>query len=710
MLKQEEITSPKQQIKIKNLMAIDPIDARKILITPENSSIKLDKVFKENARKLYVLYEALQSSLANLNQNNQYDLPSIEEIIRHMAIYKRSIGDRGPLPAKEELIQLASILASQKNPFIHILRKPFFTNKEIQFQTSFVAPTEDKLERVRSAYKVLIDKNINMIEALSKGNYEIDKTQMLQNSLVQANPNPRIGRIDTEFQNIYLTEKDIGKISPAISNNIRIVNQKLFENIYKPTILLGMKNKQIISLNCSDFRRKDKSIYDIVHISDSNYLKNRYTILVQSLKPNYFRQYWQKETCDSILSEYEKKNISENEYHTQIAVSLLEVLLNDTNSSNQKIQNLKYLCLEIVKLNEWQYNYDINKEKQRQQSELNKLVKVLKKANTLYHFKDKRWLIQNKQILSQIMRMKISGILACTNPHISPTEFLNNTNILYSHINIYMILRDKEITANAIKTAEKLYKKNKDIVFIRILENILQYHSENRKNLKQYIAPLYLNILDELINNSYSQLLPWWSRLFMAIFKKKLSKKKLKKLRTKLHFENKNAVAKQEKIAKTQSSLLLNKQFEKEKSEYSPMYSQTIKEDTKPSSEESSFVKNICTYLENQWKKGKYPTREILLQNSGTKKALMEKILKFVDSDAFSTRSIMPIEVHGLGTIYAPKDYLIKNRDFLIPQIIQKQKEEETYKIGDKIYFTTQQKNKNLYKSIINCLKNINYS
>ena len=167
-----ELVNAKLQQDPRKLLAFHTNDARKILIGPEGYRNLIDEAFVANGRRIYMFYEALQNSLSRTDQQGEVSYPDLKELSRYLAIHKRSLSDRSPMPSEEEILQIAMVLAGQRTPFIHILRRIVQTSSGIDFQTSFVAPTESRPEMVVTAYKDIIHEAHSVIKRIINSDFE----------------------------------------------------------------------------------------------------------------------------------------------------------------------------------------------------------------------------------------------------------------------------------------------------------------------------------------------------------------------------------------------------------------------------------------------------------------------------------------------------------------------------------------------------------
>ena len=475
------------QVESRKYLAILPTEARRILVDPRGFEDVLDSVFLENIRKMSIIYEALQNCLAGVDERNDTAYPSVQELTRHIAIHKRSVSDRTPMYTESELLQYLTVLASQVCPFIHIVRKMERTKEgELTFQTKFVAPTEDRKNRVLFAYSTILLNSGSILKNMMQKELEENYLRSLKQTLTSVAPEVRIGRIDYELRKLYITKEMLGPDYKIYIKHVQIVNNNLNQKIYKPLILGGIQSRVLITFNCEDIRaqnkEKFKKFYDIVHFAVPSYLTSRLEILLSFLNKTFFRDWWDNVKEDSLLQSRELNQINENQFNKEMVKSILEKLKINADTAPIHLINL---CLEIFKLNEWR---DLDYSKREEDNKLN----LYKTFNSLLHntgklllFKDKKLYDNYGILIVPALKGEIPNVLACTYPYIPPSKIDAKFNPFKSKRDIYLILKDKKITANAIDLAIELFEKNGDKILLYVLENIFNIHNEKKRSTQK---------------------------------------------------------------------------------------------------------------------------------------------------------------------------------------------------------------------------------
>ena len=699
----ENRTDPYQPEDMHTLLSLDPVAARKMFVSQGTGKGQLDDVFTKNLRNLSMLYEALQNSLSRLEDGGNTSYPSVQELSRYLAIYKRSIADRSSMLSETEFLRNALILAGQEPPFIHILRKAVSTEDGINFQARFAAPTKDNLDKVSKAYENTISECSSVLRQCSDKVFWTKLLHKLRHSLESLQPEVRIGRVDYLLHKCRIDENLLGIIPYDLKGYAKRVNETIHKRIYTPIILSGIRSRFLVSFNCKNMFQgsiaQGKNSYEIVHFASSDYLEQRYSILTNYLSSSFFGEWWDREAGNFLQHSLDIGEINKEQWEE----GLQQALLNKINKNPDSVPpHLVHLLLETIKLREWLLSYQMNAEQERKQAELNSLIRTLKKANTFYQIRNKQWLTENIEVLIQILRGNVPGLLGCTDPYIAPYQIAKDFNFEGTDTTAFFILKDKKAAVKAVQTAVELYENNKNSFLLHVLENLLRIRTEKREELKKYIAPLYLNTLEELLHQSYLNYLSWWSRVLLFLSRKNLSLYQMQKIRETIEEKNRKAVERSSQKNKNLEYLDLQ-----ESKENFPSLSQrpTVFQ-TAQSPEEKKLIDKCCAFLDRNWDQKQYPVRRDLLSMAGAQGDLMNKILSFVHSDALSVRSIAAIFVNGVGDIYASRNYLLRNRSRLIKTFADQSKEKESITIDEKSYLTTNQRGKNLSTAVLRYLKN----
>ena len=711
-LEQTDIESLHLERDPRKLLAFFPTDARKIFNEPARFNHIFDRNFLDYIRPLNMLYEAVQSSLMTQKSSSKFMYPTFQEVMKHLSIYKRSISDNVPVPTEEEMLNQVMILAGQKIPFIHVLRELVPDKGNFSFETTLVAPTIKHEDKVVVSYRAIVNAaNNNIRSIMSKVLTQTEYINLLNKEIQNPDIEMRKGRMDYELRKIYLDKSLLKNVFANYKGYVTKINKNIFQRIYRNLVLEGLRTNTLLSFNCDDVRKiSDLSAdqyFDIIHFSEANYLHQRYKTLCNLFSPDFFGSFWDAAEETSLRNKKENDEIDEKQYYFELS----QLILSKSRGCKPPLPpHLINLLFEVIKLSQWQNVHSANVERQKKQLELNDLGEKLKATGNLYNLQDKKWLQTSPQLFTQLLQGKVSNILACTEPYIAPEKINPEFDASAFDLDIFLILKDKNIIAKAIETVEKLYKKKGDIYLLRIIENILQYHTAPRSKLMEYVAPLYLKRLDYIVNDSYKRYLSWWARLYFKLFSKELSISKLRSLRRML--EKQQSIDMKRRMAKQKLYTPVRRHPKKSTLEIKQVASSSShkRENVEQSEEERSLITQICKFLDTQWQKGKYPTRSQLFNLAEGQTDLLQHVLSFANVQAVSARSIVNISVHGMDDIYASRDYLKENRTSLIRFFSDKLKEEEIYKIDNRTYISTENsERKFIYQGILNFLKkNIN--
>ena len=219
---------------------------------------------------------------------------------------------------------------------------------------------------------------------------------------------------------------------------------------------------------------------------------------------------------------------------------------------------------------------------------------------------------------------------------------------------------------------------------------------KKKEVLKNYIPTYHIDKLEEYIIKAYKDQIPWWQKLINSLIGKELDKQQIQRLK------QLNEIKEQEKQKESiQNSKLTSNDRNLNKND-SNLFEQKI------NPTEKKLIDKTCEYLDKQWKAYQTPNKKDLLNLTGDEVQLMTRILNFVNLNAISTKAIARIVVMGGEDIYITREYAIKNRQDIIDFYTKRIKEEETFKINNKIFISSNQSKKNFYLSIIENIKLIN--
>ena len=696
----------------RKLLCLHPADARRILIEPEKFKTHIGNEFVKDSRKLFLFHEALQSSLKGITKKKS--LPSLKELSRYLLLYKRSVSDHTPIPTEKELLQQAIVLAGRDTPFLHILRKPTLKlNNEITFETTLIAPTESDSNKVIYAYKSLIQEAKNTLKvAKSTNKLGDDFIEKLIASLKGNSPEPRIGRLDYELHKIYLSESSIDAsetLYTDFKSYVKRVNQEIGTRIYHPLLLECIKDGVARKFSYADFHIQEEpnseKVSDIIHFDLPSYLKKRYSVLSDFFTEDFFGKLWDQETALILENSLTMGKITKNQFQLELAQALLRKIKQHSQASS--FMHLFYLALEMAKLAEWKKEHELENERKKRQADLDAFLKKVKEAGNIYQVRDEKWIGNNQDVLKEMLLGNFNGVLACTEPYLNPMQIKSGIDPLNLKADIFLIIKDKKITAKAIETAEKLLERTGDTFLIRVLENLFQFHKSHTQDehMKSYIAPAYINRLHELIQRSYRRYLSWWSRFLYIILGREISARQIKKIRAMFDRKQIQEINKRLKKTKSPERIPFEKelnQIKKESQVNSQAREKTIEEYT---IEELELMQETYKFLKQEWENKRYPNEDKLLNWAGDKKRVMRKLLHLIDLDVSSTKAIISIPINGVGKIYAPRNYLFGNLDSLLEYFNYRLKEESVYKIQGRTYIAPETKGRLLHEGLSKFLK-----
>ncbi len=686
------------------ILAFHPEDARKIFADPNTAPNKLDALFLKKISLLHVIYESIQRYFTGSASREKY-YPGMEEIIRDLISYKRGINSRLPTPSQEEFIESCLLLAGQETPFIHILREMSINNAQINFATGLVVPTKKNEKKIISAYQDIFNTTGGLLrDFVKKSSLSDFYLQSLKNSFQAFKANTKIGRADFELRKMYLDEYFVTGIENHILRYLKHVNEIIHQKIYKPVLDAGIQNKLLISLDCSDIRSnlhsENHTMYDIVHFRKPEYIQERYHLLGGFLQPELFGEWWEDTKLRSLIQNKNAGNLGQEQYYYKTA----QILYKRMAQNEEAIPfNLIQLTVEIIKLYQWQSQNIVETKRSAKEQELNLFLSNVKKTNNIYKVRNRKWIQDNLHEVRQMLRSKVPGILACTDPYVPPENIDESFNPIELNLDIYLLVKDRKTTANAVDTVALLYRQNHDILLLRVMENLLSIHHIDKKKIKEYLAPAYYDKLYELIVRSYQHQLPWWSQIWLLLFNRKIANKKIKKMRTSLELSQRTQAEKILKKKKKTTFTLPNTIF----GHPTPTNMGRKSNDISQELGHQELLGKICQFMDYRWENQRYPSSDDIISSmpySARKET--EKIINLASLGAVSVREIVSISADTMGNIYASRGYLKKNLNELIDYLGNYiNKKEETYTIGDKTYIAKNTYKKETSKAILKYLK-----
>ena len=437
----------------------------------------LTNEFKANIRILGQIYETIQRYLTGLFRKSEAYYPSTKNTYSDLQLLKRTISDKVPMPYIGEFEKLTYILATQNPAFISIIRELHLDKSgNIIVVSRYVAPTEKHPDKVDVAYQATITKCVAVIKTyISQGEKIFDWENELLNTTSLEDLDLLKGRMDTHLKMMLIKGLTDQRTDQTSLSLIKKVNTTTHHRILVPLVQLLMRNKFIISFGCKDVRSSripgTERYPDILLINNTDYIQRRYDAACTILSAPYCVEHYNKNSQILFQEQLKNEEITQNEYYSRLSKDLFQRMIDGKSGLPEKLLDP---VVEVMKMSSWKVSFEKVQKQLDEQNSIKDIGDNLLKHGGLFHAKHGSKLNIEEKFLKSIMVGKIPAILSCTDPHEDISSI--SGSIEFNHYdNIFVILKDRKITAKAIDKAIDLYEKNEDSYLIRILERILQY-------------------------------------------------------------------------------------------------------------------------------------------------------------------------------------------------------------------------------------------
>jgi len=638
--------------------------------------LSTDDDFIKHQKILSQFYDAI-INLYQIKKSETY-IPEFEEIYQELEFKKKAISDKIPLPEKSEFLKYSFILACHKPAFLAILRELQFDEQQrrFYFNTKYAIPFNGDLN--------FLQKGISQVLHNSQANFrthltEINPTNLLKEKIVNFKSIEELkdvletGQLHAIFKKIYFIKNQFVYTNENDIYRMNLINQRLKELILKPLIYQLAKEKLILSLK----RNLDVHFPDVLLINNLYYIELRFNLLLDLIHHESIKKtiYEKISTNDKILFS-SKSRVEE-------AILLSQFVMTNKDFS----EDILLLCSEIISLNQFIESSKKQEKLEQQKIELKQLVDKLSKSNGIYRVKYKDRVYSSPEIIEYILKGQIPQILFATYP-----VFNSSSTSIDSYEEIYLLLKDKKQIASAIEQAKDLYQKVSDIHFVRILEQILQYHDKSEEEINQ-ILPSYLKEdFEILLSRTYLQDLPFFQRILYKLIGGKLDKKTLMQLWKNYYNKNKLKVIKEAPINKPE------KKTEKVKQ----------KQEEELNIQDNELFVQLKQKIEWYIERDIIPTEKVILHDFKENKKELENIFKMIHVGLKSVQEIIPIITKN-DVYLLSKEYLLKHKDELLNKYNTKIQELEGIQLKDgKVISLKTEKDKiDLYKNIIKIINKL---
>ena len=651
--------------------------AAKIFGSPQvDYGFDLTQDFKDNIKVLSQLYETIHRYLTGLYRKSDAFYPGSEDVYSDLQIYKRTINDKNRMPDQGEFQQLTFILAAQVPPFIQILREPFVENGKLSIITRYVAPTEKHPDKVMVAFQSSIRTSTKAFKEYIGVNLEkFDWEDKLTNIKDLTAIDLRHGRVDQILKTLLFSDFQ-GAVDQQMLGHIRKINQNIQRRLIMPLLQQLLREKLIISLSCKDIRISGvpgtEKYTDLLLINDGEHIERRYATLRAILTNDYTKPYQDQHFRKTLEERLKDDEITENEFFYQLSQNMLESFKTKTEIPPALVDAV----VETLKISTWKVAYDKTKRQEEEKDELRNLASTLKQYGNLYRAKHGGKITISEQYLKYAVQGKISFALCCTDPfevHESGKVDLS----LYD--NVFLLYRDRAVTAHAIDSAIETFEKNEDPYLLHTLENILGLGRVADKNLKDYVPPVYIEKLRHSLKQAYLRYLPWFSRFWLTISSSEISERKMQQIRAELRAQDRNILNKKRQSTEQLQSDVGRQQVKdlaKENIRRQNYEQRKHSDSAQKTGPEKELFGKILAYVNASWGRNIYPSRaDILRDVSPGQKERVAKILEMVDVGAASLKELLRISIKGSGEIYVGTEHLMENQNEILQRCERKLEE-----------------------------------
>ncbi|MCB1173800.1 MAG: hypothetical protein KDK39_09555 [Leptospiraceae bacterium] len=682
-------------------LAIHPADAERIFSSQSSYGKNLRDDFRENVKALHQVYVSIQRYLQGIFRREESYYPELDDIYKDLQIYKRSVSDKIPMPSPAELLGMCLQLASQDPPFIHVIRELVPGPKdEIAFKTMFAAPTEKHLDKVIVAYRSALDTSLKNLRNIITGKKFGPDYDRLYSSLQKLSDVPyKTGRVDEYLKQVYISEPELGTVRQHDLVNLQQVNRELYKRIFKPLMIAGVREKLVLSFSNADVRQQafpgaDKT-FDLTLFNLKTHIQNRYDALSRLLQPKLDPDLIDRAVYEDLQHKVKMQEMERYDAELDLATRALEKALSAPNVEGSTINFL----LEIQHLAAWLKTHGEKLGRQDAEDELHRALKRIRDHGNLMRGRSSgKWNI-NEDILTKILQGRIPHVLACTDPWEDLAGLRGQEINLDDYDHVYLLYKDRKITAKAIETAIELYEKVGDTQTLHVIENILGLGLKSEEQLKEYVAPAYIDRLQICLRQAYVGYLPFWQRLWIKLTSADLKERQLQKIRSEKRIvSNRKLKRKHGLNAAGKPTKETIQKAVREKAEAAQL-----------SAEENRHFKDIVEFLNNAWADGHYPSAPEIAASTKEHSDEYRKLIGLIDAGAASVAEVVAI-ANSAETVYGSRTFIKQHRDEIIAYMENKlQNEQATIQHMNRTLTAqnrgTSSQRREVYKAILNFVK-----
>ncbi|EHQ07156.1 hypothetical protein [Leptonema illini] len=664
----------------------------RFLSNPKASDVRASGDIFEHGRLLSLIYDSIQRlTEANRARVESY-YPTDKEIYEDIQLRKRAISDRAPMPPHGEMMKVCLMMAELNPPPFYILREYAVIDNRLRFITKFVASTEHESgNRVSDGLHHVIHNTIATIKTHLIGmdfNRPLQEKIAVFSRLEDLPGIVRLGRMDQILSDIYLRKSDIE--APEEKDVIRLqkVNHFIREHVFRPVLVELTKSRITVKVGLDPLRKSTgRPLPDVILFNNLNSIRFRSKMIVdllvtkpvlkavEAVMPQGFSVLAEKDDREKISQLVAEKVVEAAKTRLDLPDALVEI------------------CAERIALDAYMKDLEKQDQVETDRQEMQKLLQLLKQQKGVFRAKSGHRLTVNERLLDFLVRGLFSGILIGTEP---PYAFGAKNLSSKDFQSVYLLLKDREATARAIDQAEELHEKTQDVVLVRLIEQMTAFHEKSEAELKEIIAPAYIEKLRRLVATTYLPQLPLFQRLWLTLKGRLPDSRIQKRLWEQYVAQSTRLTSKRSGIAAAGKTL----------------------EDVQGGPRQNKLDERMQIVLGRMadiaamlWEKGQFPDRKAIMTSlpSQEDRAVAERLFGFIKAGAASTRDIIEIQVPHREAIYASRRHFENNLSALRERFQRRMADFEGHetKEGVKLSMKHRTEEKEVVRAIVQTLNGI---
>ena len=664
----------------------------RFLSNPKASDVRASGDIFEHGRLLSLIYDSIQRLTdANRARIESY-YPTDKEIYEDIQLRKRAISDRAPMPPHGEMMKICLMMAELNPPPFYILREYSVVEGRLRFITKFVASTEHESgNRVSDGLHHVIHNTTATIKTHLIG---MDFNRPLQEKIAvfsRLEDLPgiiRLGRVDQILSDIYLRKSDMEAPDEKDVVRLQKVNHFIREHVFRPVLVELTKSRITVKVGLDPLRKSTgRPLPDVILFNNLNSIRFRSKMIVdllvtrpvlkavEAVMPQGFSVMAEKDDREKISQLVAEKVVEAAKTRLDLPDALVEI------------------CAERIALDAYMKDLEKQDQVETDRQEMQKLLQLLKQQKGVFRAKSGHRLTVNERLLDFLVRGLFSGILIGTEP-----PFASGAKNLSSKDfqSVYLLLKDREATARAIDQAEELHEKTQDVVLVRLIEQMTAFHEKSEAELKEIIAPAYIEKLRRVIATTYLPQLPLFQRLWLTLKGRLPDSRTQKRLWEQYIAQSTRTTSKRSGITGPGAGKAL------EEVQGGPRQN-------KLDERMQIVLGRMADIAAMLWEKGQFPVRQSLMASlpSQEDRAIAERLFSFIHAGAASTRELIEIPIPHREAIYASRKYFENNHAALSERFQRRMADFEGHETKDGVKLSIKHRTdeKETIRAIVHILK-----